>query len=125
MNYFYQGSISCKNQEDTELVRELLTKHIFNHPEVADMNDKLVIQISDENLGDITDKIDEFCKDLRERKILIDGYISYFGDGNGEFSIEGSEWSECFGDEYMVMNMETDTLIKELNRRGYFCYPMI
>ena len=125
MNYFYQGSISCKNQEDTELVRELLTKHIFNHPEVTDMNDKLVIQISDENLGDITDKIDEFCKDLRERKILIDGYISYFGDGNGEFSIEDSEWSECFGDEYMVMNMETDTLIKELYRRGYFCYPMI
>lgn len=122
MNYFYQGNIVCKNQKHIKLVRKLLEESIFNHPEIVNMDDGLAIQISDELRGDITDEIDELCKELRKRKILIDGYIYYFGDADGEINIKDSEWSECSGEEYIAMNMDTDTLIKELNRRGYSCY---
>lgn len=122
MNYFYQGKIVCKNQEHIKLVRKLLEESIFSHPEIVNVDDGLAIHISDELRGDITDEIDELCKELRKRKILIDGYIYYFGDGDGEINIKDSEWSECSGEEYIAMNMDTGTLIKELNRRGYSCY---
>lgn len=122
MNYFYNGEIDCKDQNDAELIKDLLTRYVFNHPEIVNMGDELVVQISDENLGDITNEIDEFCKELREQKILINGYISYSGDADGEINIKDSEWSECSGEEYIAMNMDTDTLIKELNRRGYSCH---
>ena len=122
MNYFYNGEIDCKDQNDAELIKDLLTGYVFNHPEIVNMGNELVVQISDENLGDISDEIDEFCKKLREQKILINGYISYSGDYDGEFIIKDSECTEYFGEEYKAMYMGTDTLIKELNRRGYSCY---
>ena len=122
MNYFYNGEIDCKDQNDAELIKDLLTRYVFNHPEIVNVDDGLAIHISDELRGDITDEIDELCKELRKWKILIDGYIYYFGDGDGEINIKDSEWSECSGEEYIAMNMDTGTLIKELNRRGYSCY---
>lgn len=122
MNYFYNGEIDCKDQNDAKLIKDLLTRYVFNHPEIVNIGDGLAIHISDELRGDITDEIDELCKELRKRKILIDGYIYYFGDGDGKINIKDSEWSECSGEEYIAMNMDTDTLIKELNRRGYSCH---
>lgn len=122
MYCMYNGEISCKNQEEAELVKELLKKDLFNHPEIIPEDGFVSIQISDECQGNITKELIALSEVLKSKNVLINGSITYSGDYNGKYEIQNSECQEYSEQEIMVKEAPTDLLIGELKNRGYSVY---
>lgn len=120
MNYIYNGTIKCK-EKDVEAVKSYVKQYLFTHPESIGDGE---ISIDDEERGAIVGEMEDFCTLLREQNIFINGQISFCGDDSGKFVIEDSEVQVLSIEECVLLDSETETLIEELNRRGYSVYKV-
>lgn len=123
MQYTYNGTIKCK-KEEAETVKSFLNLFVFERSEVEGLNGETFVIVSDETRGDITREIEKFCETLKAQKIFVNGTISYFGDYDGKYTIENSEYKEFSAAESTIMDAHDQELIRELNNRGYSVYKV-
>lgn len=117
MQYTYNGEIKC-NKEDSEKVLAYI-REIFPFPDIVEDGEHMLILISDETRGDITDEISEFCSALKREGISVSGKISYTGDYDGRYVISGNEYEELSVEQCVIKDASYQELISELEKRGY------
>lgn len=115
MQYTYNGEIKC-NKEDSEKVLAYI-REIFPFPDIVEDGEHMLILISDETRGDITDEISEFCSALKREGISVSGKISYTGDYDGRYVISGNEYEELSAEQCVIRDAPIQDLIDELKRR--------
>ena len=92
-------------------------REIFPFPDAEEDGEHMLILISDETRGDITNGISEFCSTLKREGISVSGKISYTGDYDGRYVISGNEYTDLSAEQYVIRDAPIQDLIAELKRR--------
>lgn len=69
--------------------------------------------------GDIEDKLEELVEAFNDQDIPIEINITYYGDYDGKYIIRNGVLVDLDKDEVSIMESDDNTLIKELENRGY------
>lgn len=124
MHYMNSGEITGFKEEELDSVIELLVAaDLYDRKErvpvyEAKGNVPLTIGI-EEVYGDISFNLQNFVDLCKEKGIVIDGSISYYGDSDGGYEIKESMLQELAKDELAVRNASDKQLLDELQKRGY------
>lgn len=69
--------------------------------------------------GDIEDELYKLANSFITLGISIELEVDYYGDNNGKYVVENNKFINLSSEELVIKNAETQSLIDELEKRGY------
>lgn len=123
MTYYNTGYIQVKEEDVKALIVAINATKIFGfNLDVTDFYKHCGMAVYDlcEITGDIKDNLQEVKKLLNTVGIEVDFEITFSGDPNGKYIVnDDGDFEILSPEDAAIRYVNTDDLIKELQKRGY------